>query len=307
MRIGISELFTGADGRDGPWMVDAGRLLDDIGFDSVWVPERHAWPPAYRASHPYGAQPEMETLRRTGQFEALTSLAALAVATRHIRLGTYVTLPAFRHPLVLAREFATIDQVSQGRLNVGVGVSWLEEEYEAFGLRYADRGRQVTEHMAAVKAIWTQDPVEFHGSFVDFDPVFVGPKPLQSPHPPIWVGGNSPATIRRLVALGDRWLGYNLPIHDAEMFIEKLRRALEEAGRDADSVGLAMGCRLTNVHGVTTRREVDRQAWKENAAYIDRCRAIGISEVVISTRMPTDGYEDNMRDYAECIGVARAT
>jgi probable F420-dependent oxidoreductase len=303
MRIGISELFTGAHGRDGQWLNETAQLLEEIGFDSVWVPERHAWPPAYEATHPYGAQAEMETLRKTGQFEALTSLAAIGAVTKRVRVGTYVSLPAFRHPLVMARELATVDQISNGRLSFGIGVSWLKEEYDAFGLEYTKRGRQVDEHVLAIKALWTGDPTEFHGEFVDFGLMHVGPKPVQQPHPPIVVGGNTPAARRRLVQMGDRWLGYNLSIEEIESFADQLHTALREAGRDPKSVGLGIGCRLPNAYGVTRSRDVDPRSWEPNRAYIEQCREFGLDEVVISTRMPTEGYEKHMRTYAGLIGV----
>jgi probable F420-dependent oxidoreductase len=138
----------------------------------------------------------------------------------------------FYQPVVLAKQLATLDVLSGGRLDVGLGIGWSQDEYEAVGVPFRDRGRRADEFITCLKAIWTQDVVEFAGEFYRVPASKVEPKPLQKPHPPITIGGYSPVVIKRAVALGDGFNGGNVPLASVAPMVKELRAAATAAGRD---------------------------------------------------------------------------
>ncbi|MBI3824964.1 MAG: LLM class F420-dependent oxidoreductase [Candidatus Rokubacteria bacterium] len=138
-------------------------------------------------------------------YEPFTSLGWLAAHTTKITLGTTVVIVPYRHPLETARMIANLDHLSGGRLIFGVGVGWAQQEFEALGVPFERRGALADDYLAAMKAVWTQDVASYEGRFVSFKGVHSAPRPMQSPHPPIWVGGASDAALRRAVRLGDGW------------------------------------------------------------------------------------------------------
>ncbi|MEZ5206019.1 MAG: TIGR03619 family F420-dependent LLM class oxidoreductase [Acidimicrobiales bacterium] len=169
---------------------EAGLAADALGFESVWLPEHLVFPLEMRGQLVPGEEhapvpPSMPI------YEPTAYLAWLAAQTTRIRLGTFVYLLGIRHPFVGARAFATLDVLSGGRAEVGVGAGWLVTEWEAVGLDPSTRGRRLDEAIAVCRRLWTEDVVEHHGEFFDFAPVMFEPKPIQAPHPPIVVGGES--------------------------------------------------------------------------------------------------------------------
>lgn len=295
MRIGISEMFTGVDGRDGAWTRETAQLLEELGFNSLWVPEHVVFFPEYTSSYPYGTLGRVEVEATKGVFDPMAVICALATATRTIRLATYVCVIAQRNPILLAREVVVADHLSGGRFDLTVGVGWSAEEYEALGVPFERRGQRTDEYLTAMKLLWSdQDLVEFKGEFVSFAPLYAYPKPLQQPHPPIVVSGNSPATIRRIVEHGQGWAGYSLSLDEVARFIEDLDRALTAAGRSLEEIKLRIGLRAKG------KTEAD---WEEDARYIQGCERLGLHEVVVSPRLPTEGYQEMTRRYAEIVGI----
>jgi probable F420-dependent oxidoreductase len=237
---------------------------------------------------------EVRALR--GVYDPFIGLAAIAAVTSTIRIGTYVCVVAQRNPIMLARHVAAVDVLSGGRFAFGIGVGWSEEEYTALGVPFARRGARTDEYLAAMKVLWSDDEVtSFDGEFVAFDPLLAFPKPVQRPHPPVVVGGNSEATIRRIVEHGQGWAGYNLEVDEIEAFIERLDRALQSAGRSLDEIELRVGRRA---------KGTSESDWEDDARYIERCGGLGLHEVVVSPRFSTDGYEAKVRRYAEIVGIA---
>ena len=301
MKIGISELYTGIDGRDRQWVIHSAQLIENLGFNSLWMSGRVLLFPEYDVQHPYAAQKEIQSLKWV--FDGLVALPALAMVTQRIRLGTYVDLLSLREPLNTARAVATADQMSGGRFDFGVGVGWLKQEHDAFGVSWKTRGARVTEYVRAMKHIWTTEVSEYHGRFVDFPPCYIGPKPVQKPHPPICIGGNSPGAMKRLVSVGDRWIGYGLTVPEVAEFVEKLHAALETAGRDPAEVTLSIGIRFSGADGARKSGKVDHSNWDDALRYIEGVEKLGLEEVVLSSRMPFDGYDDHMSIMAERLGV----
>jgi probable F420-dependent oxidoreductase len=198
---------------------------DRLGFDSVWLPE-HLVLPAAMAGSPFAvddpdAHPPVPPT--TPIFDAAAYLSYLAGRTEQIRFGTYVYLLGLRHPFASARAFATLDIVSGGRAELGVGAGWLKSEWEAVGLDFATRGRRLDEAIAVCRRLWSDDEVEHHGEFFDFDPVCFEPKPVQQPLP-ILIGGESDAALRRAERLGDGWLGMGHTVESVAPIASRLRR-----------------------------------------------------------------------------------
>jgi probable F420-dependent oxidoreductase len=180
---------------------DLGRAVEERGFDSLFVPEH---------SHiPVGAEVPLREFARL--LDPLVTLTAAASATSRLLLGTAVLVVSQRDPIQTAKEAATLDLISDGRFVFGFGVGWLREEIAGHGTDPRVRGRVTDERMHAIRGLWLDETAEFHGEHVDFGPVHAWPKPVQHPHPPIYVGGDSPATHRRIAAYGDGWLANPLP------------------------------------------------------------------------------------------------
>jgi probable F420-dependent oxidoreductase len=167
--------------------------------------------------------------------DPVTALAFLAGRTRSVRLGTGVIVLPLRNPLVLAKELATVDVLSGGRLIFGAGVGYIEREFEAIGVPFADRGARIEEYLAAIRAIWTQDHPAHAGPMISFGGVQAYPRPLQQPHPPVVLGGYAPAVMRRAVREADGWYGWGLDLEQTARYVAILAAT---AGRVARREGL---------------------------------------------------------------------
>jgi probable F420-dependent oxidoreductase len=182
--------------------------LEERGFDALFLGEHSHIPASRESPYPLGGElPDMYK-RAYDPFVALTAAAAV---TRELQVGTAVALMVQRDVIQTAKEVASLDVFSGGRFHFGVGVGWNREEMRNHGTDPSTRGALLSEQLAALKEIWTKDEAEFHGEFVDFDPIFSWPKPATKPHPPIYIGGQSPAAMRRLAAHGDAWLPNPVP------------------------------------------------------------------------------------------------
>ena len=202
-----------------------GKALEERGFDSLFLAEHSHIPVNRESPYPGGGDLPRVYYRTLDPFIALTAAAGV---TSRLLLGTGITLLAQRDLIHTAKEVATLDLLSGGRVAFGVGVGWNREEMRNHGTDPRTRGALMNEQLAALKAIWTQEQAEFHGEHVDFDPIFSWPKPVQSPHPPIYVGGESSAALTRLVEYGDGWLPRG---HISADELIGVRAMLEERGR----------------------------------------------------------------------------
>ena len=226
MKIGV------ALGRLNPaFFVEVTCAADRLGYESVWFPEHLVFPVTMTRS-PYPGQDHPPVPPSTPVFDVFAYLSYLAGVTTGVKLATHVYNLALRHPFVAARAVQTLDVVSGGRALVGVGASWLESEWDAVGLDFHTRGRRFDEAIQVCRRLWTEEVIEHHGEFFDFDPVMFEPKPVQRPAPPILVGGESPAALKRAARLGDGWVGMNSqsPAVAAEK-VKQLNELRAEAGR----------------------------------------------------------------------------
>ena len=164
--------------------------------------------------------------------DPVVTLAYVAAAGRRIRLGTSVLIMPYYTPIVLAKALTTLDVLCRGRLNVGLGIGWSKDEYDAVGVPYRQRGKRADEFLSCLRAIWTDDVVEFRGEFYHVPRAKVAPKPVQEPHPPITLGGYGPVMIHRAVTLADGFSGGNVPLDEVRPLVREIRAAAEAAGRD---------------------------------------------------------------------------
>lgn len=294
MKLGISELFPGVGRRSGSWSAEAAQLIEEIGYRSVWLPEHVVFFPEYRSQYPYESGGAQEVHKTLGVHDPLVLAGAIAASTTTLRIGTYVFVVPQRNPIVTARQVASVDQLSGGRFEFGVGVGWSEEEYGALDVPFERRGERMNDYLAAMRVLWSEDEIsEYRGEFVDFEPLYCFPKPAQA-RLPIIVGGNSRASLERIVAFGDGWAGYSRTHEDIKVFIGRLEPMMAAAGRSMDELSLKVGRRSK---GAT------EQDWEDDRAYIEEALRLGIDEVVVSPRIGDDHYERDMRRYAEILGL----
>jgi probable F420-dependent oxidoreductase len=211
--------------------------VEQRGFESIWFPEHTHIPASRRTPWPGGGDLPREYWHTYDPFIALTAAAS---ATTRLRLGTGICLVVERDPIVTAKEVATLDKLSNGRVIFGIGGGWNAEEMENHGTDYKRRWRVLRERALAMKEIWTKDEAEFHGEFVNFDPIWSFPKPVQKPHPPILMGGDGPTTFERVIEFCDGWMPIGLRLVNVEEKIAALRRRAEEADRDPSSISITI-------------------------------------------------------------------
>jgi probable F420-dependent oxidoreductase len=233
------------------------RMVEERGFESLFYPEHTHIPASRRTPYPAGGELPREYSHLLDPFLALTAAAAV---TDDLLLGTGISLVIERDPIVTAKEVATLDQISGGRFLFGVGACWNLEEMENHGTRPDKRFSLLRERVLAMREIWTKDEAEYHGEFVDFGPIWSWPKPVQDPHPPVMIGGNSPGALARVVEFGDEWLpNPSTRLNKLPDAIADLERLAAEAGRDRIPITF-----------YAPQPEVDKLA-RFAAAGVDRC------------------------------------
>jgi probable F420-dependent oxidoreductase len=262
------------------------RRAEALGLDSVWVND-HVVIPSPAASA--GTEREPAYAARYGEqrgqllLEPLITLAYLAGATERIALGVSVYLLALRHPLLAAKQVVSLDALSGGRAILGVGVGWLEAEYEAVGVPFRQRGARTDDALEILKALCADDRATFEGRHHGVRDVEFLPKPVQLPHPPLWIGGRSEAAMRRAARLGDAWHPSHLTGEELRRVVPELHRACEAAGRAPGDVGVTTRRRLLR-DGEASESEADRVLHGgpgRIAATIAELEEIGVTHLVV--------------------------
>jgi probable F420-dependent oxidoreductase len=273
--------------RFGPFSVNSGACrepdvarriavaAEDAGFDSLWAGE-HVVLPDPRVP-PSPMNPEDDIL------DPVVTLTYLAGHTRRVRLGTGIIILPQRNPLVLAKELASLDVLSGGRLIFGVGVGYLQPEFAALGIPFQDRGRRTMEYLGAMRAIWSEAQPAYQGRYVTFAGVLARPRPLQQPHPPIVHGGHTPQAFRRAVEHGNGWYGFALTVESAGQAIQGLRQAADQYARPQDLGTLEIS--------VTPRGAVDE-------AVVEQFSALGVHRLILQPhpRMDASALEAFVAD-----------
>ncbi len=220
-------------------VTDLARKAEALGFESLWLPE-HPIIPVHTTSRYGGTADGSIPAFMSDMADPFIGLAQVAAVTTTIKLGTGICLVPERNPLMLAKVIASLDHLSNGRFIFGIGAGWLKEETEIMGGNFEHRWGQTREAILAMKALWTEDEAEYHGTYYDFPPVRSSPKPVQKPHPPVLLGGSARNVFQRVVAWGDGWM----PVRATPDDIEKGRASLDElataAGRDPKTLDVTV-------------------------------------------------------------------
>ena len=260
-------------------VLNIGKRAEELGFDSVWV-NHHILNVGYIFDR-LGSKP---------YYDAMTVLTWVAAHTERVRLGTTVLVLPYLNPLVLAKTLATVDVMSKGRLNVGVGVGALKPESDALGSTFETRGRYADESIKIMRELWESENPEFDGEFFSFSGVKFSPKPIQKPGPPILIGGASRAALRRVATLGDGWHPIRQSIADLKQNIATIHRLAEEAGRDPSEITVTVRTELDVLDSRSDGTESPMIGTADQLlATIEQYEEIGVSELVLS--VSTDDVE----------------
>lgn len=239
MRFGIVFANT-MSWADGPGAVQAAQAAETAGFESLWTVEHVVYPDDYASAYPYSADGKMPAAPSTPIPDPLIWLSFVASATTTLRLATGILILPQRNPVVLAKELATLDHLSGGRVELGIGVGWLEEEFDALGVPWERRGARTDEYVGAMRALWAADGASFAGDFTSFTRVSSNPKPVNRAIP-IVVGGHSRAAAQRAGRLGDGFFpGKGTPAELRDM-IDIVHQAAAAADRDAAAIEITAG------------------------------------------------------------------
>jgi probable F420-dependent oxidoreductase len=221
---------------DIPKILDTVRRAEELEFDSIWVTDHILVPQT------------LEIIYRDHMLEPLALLSHVAAMTRRVKICTSVIILPYRNPIVVAKMLATIDQLSAGRLIFGAAVGWMEPEFAALGAPFDERGAFSDECLRLMKALWTQEKVSFEGHYFKFSGMQASPRPLQRPHPPIWVGGNSARARRRVAEYGDGWHATAMPLEDLKAGITDVGEKWKRRERTAEPVfSMRIPCAIEGV------------------------------------------------------------
>lgn len=261
-------------------MVKLARALEDRGFESLFVPEHTHIPVSRRTPFPAG-----EPLPReySNTLDPFVDLATAAAVTNTLRIGTGICLVSQRDPIVTAKAVASLDLLSGGRFEFGIGAGWNQDELESHGTRYEDRFRVMVDRVKAMQVIWTREEASYDGEFTRIEPAWSWPKPVQKPYPPVILGGETKYTLRRVMDFCDGWMPRGNFMADPSSVMETLRRYADEAGRDMSSIAVS----------------VFRAQPK--ADYLAQCQEAGVMRVVL--QLPSAGEDVVMPLLDEYAGL----
>jgi probable F420-dependent oxidoreductase len=249
---------------DPQFIREAVQMVEAKGVHAIWMPEHVLFFPEYASTYPYSdngripGDPE-------GLLDPFTALTFIAANTSRVRLGTGICLVPQRQPVYTAKMVADVDFLSGGRVDFGVGIGWLKEEFDNLGAEFGKRAALCDEYIDAIKALWSDGVTEFAGPTVTFTPCHFNPKPVQKPHPPIYFGGESDAALRRVARRGDGWYGFDMSPETLAARLQALDGALEAEARSRDDITLIVG---PNRHPV-------------NEQTVGQYRNLGVDQLVV--------------------------
>ncbi len=230
----------GAPFATGEYLETLGPAVEERGFHSLWVAEHVVLFDEYASRYPYAADGRVPAAPENGVLEPFTTLSYLAALTKRIRLGTGICLLPQRNPVYTAKEAGNVDYVSGGRLDLGIGVGWLAEEFRAAGVPFEHRGSRCRSYVEVLRRLWCDEVSEFKDEFYELPACRMYPKPIQQPHPPIHFGGETDAALRRVADLGQGWYGFNRDPDEAVEGIGRLEKILAERGRSRSDVQVSI-------------------------------------------------------------------
>ena len=261
------------------------RHAEETGFESIWLADHVAFPVSFKSEYPYSAKGGFPTHHSDSLMEPIASMAVLVGATKRVRIGTAALIMPYRNPVLLARMLVTLDQFSGGRVVLGAGVGWLEEEFKVLGAYdFKKRGRVTDEYIEIFKAVCAGGEVGYRGETYAFEPVFSSPGSVQRPHPPILIGGLSNAALRRVVKQGNGWLAVSAPPEKLEERLAVLRQMAAEAGRSPKDISLVYKMFLgidEPKTGPFDTREPGTGSLAQIADDVKRLRELGFDKIIV--------------------------
>jgi probable F420-dependent oxidoreductase len=268
---------------------------ESLGYDSIWIGDHVVIPRDVRSRYPLTVEGVPNFKADHPMAEVLSTLTYLAGCTRRIRLGTNVLIVPSRPPVLTAKQLAVLDVLSGGRLTVGVGVGWMAEEFQALGAPpFSERGAVTDEYLQLFKILWTEDRPVFHGKYCQIPEVAFFPKPVQKPHPPIWVGGWGGPALRRAAELGDAWLPLGtipaMPLRPDELRpkIAQLRDLTRLAGRQEVAVNVCLGAGVAFVDSTGVDRLPLKGHPEQIAQDLEQYQALGVNDFILFFALPGD-------------------
>ena len=287
-------------------LVRVAKRAEDLGFDSLWVLDRILWPVSPRAPYPIGDG--SLPVQYKSVLDPVETLTFAAAQTSRIALATGVLNLPWYNPVLLARRLSTLDILSRGRLRVGFGIGWSPDEYEAAGAPWQDRGKRADESIEVLKKIWTIDPVEFEGKYYRIAKSFIGPKPVQKPHPPIYMAAFTPSAMKRVAAEANAWLPVGIPLSGVGAMFDAIKKMAKEAGRDSSALELIVTA------GVEIHKKPSEKERTEFSGSIEQigedfaaARKLGAAEIAIYAQFlpPGETAEDLIGRMEEFWRIAK--
>ncbi len=221
------------------YIAAAAAMVEKLGYDSFWVPEHVLFFPEYESKYPYSEDGRIQGDPRS-LLDPLTALTYVAANTSKIRLGTGICLVPQRNPVYTAKQVADLDYLSGGRVDFGIGIGWLKEEFNALGVPWTDRAGRTEECIGVMKTLWCDELSSFQGKYFSFEAAYQNPKPVQRPHPPLIFGGESRAALKRVATLGQGWFTFNVTPESLAHGIDILQPLLEEQGRTISDISISV-------------------------------------------------------------------
>ena len=262
------------------------RAAEAAGFESIWTVDHVVVPGGYRSKYPYDPSGRLPSGEGTVFPDPLIWLAYVAARTSTLRLGTGILIVPQRNPVVLAKELATLDSLSGGRMILGAGIGWLEEEFQALGVPFAGRGQRMDEAIGAMRALWSEERASFTGTTATFTDCFLRPQPPGGTIP-VHVGGHSEAAARRAGRIGDGFFPLGVGVEELPPLIDLTRASAEEAGRDPAAVEITMQC--------------NAMGGEEAVAAVKALQQAGVHRVLVPAGLFGADFEQSLARYGEDV------
>lgn len=285
---------------DSRTILQLAQHAEETGFDSIWLADHVAFPVSFRSEYPYGPKGQFPTRFADPLMEPTATIGVLVGATKRVRIGSAALIMPYRNPVLLARMLVTLDHFSGGRIILGAGVGWLEEEFKVLGTHdFKKRGKVTDEYLEIFKAISAGGEVSYRGETYAFDPIFSSPGSMQRPHPPILIGGLSNAALRRVVRHGNGWLAVSAPPEKLKERVAVLGQMATEAGRQLRDFSLVYKMFLSiddAKAGPFGVREPGTGSLAEITDDIKRLREFGFDKIIVRYRGSSAADQMNQID-----------
>ena len=267
------------------YIAAAAAMVEKLGYDSFWVPEHVLFFPDYESKYPYSEDGRIQGDPRS-LLDPLTALTYVAANTSKIRLGTGICLVPQRNPVYTAKQVADLDYLSGGRVDFGIGIGWLKEEFNALGVPWTDRAGRTEECIGVMKTLWCDELSSFQGKYFSFEAAYQNPKPVQRPHPPLIFGGESRAARKRVATLGQGWFTFNVTPESLAQGIDILQPLLEEQGRTISDISISV---------TPDRKHINQES-------LNRFEVLGAEQIILPLfANNTDKLEGKATKYLELM------